>query len=294
MARINRTIELLGQGQPVYYTGTGELTYENGREQAGTWSDFLMVDFEHHAFDIKGLAEFMRGLVDGGPTRSGHRTPAILSTLPSNCKSREEVLANAWQIRHVLSAGVHGILHTHARDPEAVRAFVEQCRYPFQPASAGLGQGQRGAGGQGWPAQVWGVTPQEYLRLADPWPLNPNGELLLGLKIEDQECVAAAGEVARIPGIAFAEWGPGDMGMSYGYPDAHDPPYPPEMERARRIVKEACDRAGLAFLSSWNDPAKSLEENLRFLLDWGVRIIAGGGQEQAALGRRLTQRQMLV
>lgn len=294
MARINRIIELLEQNQPVYYTGAGELTYENGQKQARTWADFLMVDFEHHAFDTKGLAEFMRGLVEGGPTRSGHRTPAIISTLPSNCKTREEVLANAWQIRHVLSAGVHGILHTHARDPEAVRAFVAQCRYPFQPASADLGQGQRGAGGQGWPAHIWGVSPQEYLRIADPWPLNPKGELLLGLKIEDRECVAVAEGVARVPGIAFAEWGPGDMGMSYGYPDGHDPPYPPEMERARKIVKEACDRAGLAFLSSWNDPSKSLEENLRFLLDWGVKIIAGGGQEQAALGRQLTRRQMPV
>lgn len=294
MARINRAIELLEQGQPVYYTGAGELTYEKGREQAGTWADFLMVDFEHHAFDIKGLAAFMCGLVDGGPTRSGHRTPAVISTLPSNCKTREEVLANAWQVRHVLSAGVHGILHTHARDAEAVRAFVAQCRYPFQPASADLEPGQRGAGGQGWPAQIWGVSPQEYVRIADPWPLNPSGELLLGLKIEDRECAAVAGQVARVPGIAFAEWGPGDMGMSYGYPDAHDPPYPPEMERARKIVKEACDSAELAFLSSWNDHAKSLEENLRFLLDWGVKIIAGGGQEQAALGRQLTQRQMPV
>ena len=30
MARINRVIELLEQGQPVYYTGAGELTEDHG------------------------------------------------------------------------------------------------------------------------------------------------------------------------------------------------------------------------------------------------------------------------
>ncbi len=32
--RINRAIELLEQGQPIYSTGAGELSYENGRAMA--------------------------------------------------------------------------------------------------------------------------------------------------------------------------------------------------------------------------------------------------------------------
>lgn len=296
MARINRVIELLEQGQPVYYTGTGELTYENGKKQAGTWADFLITDFEHHAFDVVGLTAFMRGLVDGGPTRSGHRIPTVISTLPSNARTRDEVWANAWQIRHVLSTGVHGILHTHARQADAVQAFVEACRYPFQTLGVGkgLGQGQRGAGGQARPAEIWGMTAQEYVKKADPWPLNPEGELLLGLKLEDRECVANADYITQVPGLAFAEWGPGDMGMSYGYEDAHDPPYPEELENARNTIKTACDNGGLRFLSSWNDRSKTMEENLKFVLDWGVKIISGGGEEQAKIGRRLTNRTMPV
>ncbi|MBM3957502.1 MAG: hypothetical protein FJ313_05570 [Gemmatimonadetes bacterium] len=299
MPRINRAIELLEQGQPVYQAGAGELTYENGRRMAGTWADVLMVEFEHHPFDVVGLAAFMRGLLDGGPTRSGHRTPAVIATLPSNAKTRDEVLANAWQIRHVLSAGVHGILHTHARCPEAVRAFVEQCRYPFQTrgvGEGGLGKGQRGAGGQTEPAAIWGVEPPEYVCIADPWPLNPAGELMLGLKIEDRECLQNAGAVAAVPGIAFAEWGPGDMGMSHGYPDRHDPPYPPEMEAALETVLRACRRAGLAFLCSWNDPAMTLEQRMKRLLDMGVMMPGGGrdGEAIAEIGRRMTGRRMPV
>ena len=299
MPRINRAIELLEQGQPLYPTSAGELTYENGEHMAGTWADIVMVEFEHHPFDTVGLSRFMRGLAAAGPTRSGHRTPAVIATLPSNAKTKDEVLANAWQIRHVLSTGVHGILHTHTRRPDAVRAFVEQCRYPFQTIGVGddgLDQGQRGAGGQMEPAAIWGVEPHEYTQIADPWPLNPEGELMLGLKIEDRECLENAGALAAVPGISFAEWGPGDMGMSLGFPDRHDPPYPPVMEDARNAVKAACDDAGLAFLCGWIDPSMTLEERVRHLLGMGVRIVGGGpdSEEMAAIGRRITQRTMPV
>ena len=290
--RINRSIELLEQGEYLYYTGPGELSYENGKKQTNTWADFLLVDFEHSPFDIKGLRLFLQGLVDGGPTRSGHRLPPVIVTLPSNAKTVDEVRSNSWQIRQVLASGCMGVLHTHARQANAVQAFVEECRYPFQEAGlgGGLQQGQRGAGGQGFAAGIWGLTPQEYTKLADPWPLNPDGELLLGLKIEDREGAANARYIANVPGIAFAEWGPGDMGMSFGHSDAHDPPYPAEVASARNIVKFACDRAGVAFLSSWNDPSLDTEAQVRFLMDWGVRIISGGGEEQANIGRKISRK----
>ena len=62
MARINKCIELLEQGQPIYATGSGELSYENGKEMSQTWADMLLVEFEHHPFDTVGLAKFMQGL----------------------------------------------------------------------------------------------------------------------------------------------------------------------------------------------------------------------------------------
>ena len=92
------------------------------------------------------------------------------------------------------------------------------------------------------------------MRRADPWPLNADGELMLGLKIEDRHCLPDADAIAGTPGIAFAEWGPGDMGLSFGDPDLHDPPYTPQMDEARNIVKSACDKAGIAFLCSWGGP----------------------------------------
>ena len=50
----------------------------------------------------------------------------------------------------------------------------------------------------------------------------------------------------------------------------------------------------VSFLSSWNDPSLDAEGRLRFLMDWGIRIISGGGEEQAKRGRAITGRQMPV
>src|SRR5438128_7847007 len=140
--RINRAIELLEQGQPIFYTGAHsgvELTYEAGRAMARTWADYINVGMEHGAFDMAGLDNFMRGLVDGGPTNSGHRTPAVIVELPVNGTSEAAIRYNAWQFRQILARGVHGLLLCHAENPGAVKAFVESSRFP--PHTLGVGEG---------------------------------------------------------------------------------------------------------------------------------------------------------
>ena len=124
MPRVNKAIELLEQGQPIYYETVAGRGYEAGKAAAQTWADYINYDFEHSPFDMTVLRAYMQGLVDGGPTKSGHRTPAVVVALPVTGTSEATVRANAWQIVHVLSAGVHGILLCHAEDPAGVRAFV--------------------------------------------------------------------------------------------------------------------------------------------------------------------------
>ncbi len=294
--RINKCIDLLEQGQPFYHHGAPELSYDAGRELAQTWADMILIDFEHHHFDVGGLAKFMKGLKDGGPTPSGHPTPTVIASLPHNAISVEEVKYNAWQMRHALSTGIHGLLHTHARDPEAVKWFVAACRYPFHTiASDVIPEGLRGGGGQRQPAEIWGVDPRTYVQIADPWPMNPEGELMLGLKIEDRHCLANADATAAVPGISFAEWGPGDMGMSFGDPDAHDPPYPDFMDDARNTVKAALDKQGIPFYCSWNDDSMTEFEIVDFLLDeMGSKMIGTHNKEVAEYGRAKTGRTMAV
>ena len=285
--RTNRAIELLQEGQPIYYTGLNSLSYEAGVEAAQTWADYLMVEMEHGLYNVPGLHQFMHGLAEGGPTRSGHRTPTVITTLPAEGTNESVMRANAWMVKQVLACGVHGILLCHAEDPGAVRAFVEAARYPFQSVGVGdgLGQGRRGNGGQGNASSIWGMTGQEYQTKADVWPLNPEGELMLGLKIENRRALENAEASAGVPGIAFAEWGPGDMGFSFGLPDAHDPPYTVEMAGAQARVKNACESAGVAFLDGANP------ENVAQRIDEGVKILSAG-EETAEIGRKHTNRTM--
>src|SRR5438132_14410512 len=97
--RINRAIDLLSQGQPIYYTGSHsgtEGSFEQGKKDAQTYADYISYDMEHAPYDIKGLAEYMQGLAAGGPTKSGHRTPAVIVNVPVNGLYEVTVRAHAW------------------------------------------------------------------------------------------------------------------------------------------------------------------------------------------------------
>lgn len=290
--RVNKAVELLAQGQPVYFQHVTPAmrSYEAGKAAAQTWADYLYYDLEHTPFDMGRLSDFMHGLVDGGPTRSGHRTPAVVVVLPTDGTDEQVVRANAWMVKHVLTTGVHGIMLPHAETAGAVRAFVEAARYPFQTQGVGdgLGPGRRGDGGQTYAAGVWGVSTNEYFATADPWPLNPRGELLLGLKVENIRAVANVEESTRVPGIAFAECGAGDMGMSLGYPDQHDKTdLPADLLAARGRVIDACAAAGVLFLGQVT--ANTVVERLAA----GVMIGSGPhAREASEVGRPHTRRTM--
>lgn len=290
--RINRAIELLEADQALYYDGphTGHvLTYEQGHKDAGTWADYINVGMEHGAFDMTGLAEYMRGLIDGGPTPSGHRTPPIIVEPPVNGTDGPNVAFNAWQFRQLLARGVHGILLCQAENADAVREFVRACRFPHHKAGTDkIGIGSRGRGSEPTAAPVWGIDQMEYFERAEPWPLSPNGELLLGVKIESPTGVANCEEILAVPGLGFAEMGPGDLGLSLGYTVVQRRPYPPVMEEARSKVFAACRKNKLAFLEN------ATVANIGERLDEGIRVISGHNPEVAKAGRAHQKRTMPV
>jgi 4-hydroxy-2-oxoheptanedioate aldolase len=260
----------------------------------------------------------MRGLVDGGPTRSGHRTPAVIVEAPVNGTDEPNVRFNSWQFRQILARGVHGILLCQAESADAVRTFVAACRYPHQEAGvdparptpvdrlrgaptpppgpgrdAGtdgarpwLAVGMRGRGSEGSSAPIWGLSGEEYMSRCDPWPLNPNGDLLLGVKLESPEGVAHCEEILAVPGLGFAEMGPGDLGLSLGYVSVPRDPYPAEMAEARQRIFAACRKFGVAFLEG------AAPNTVAGKIDEGVRVIAGSREETARLGRAHSGRTM--
>ena len=251
----------------------------------------------------------MGGLVEGGPTRSGHHTPAIIVEAPVNGTDAANVRFNAWQFRQILGRGVRGILLCQAESAGAVRAFVESCRYPHhsagvdpnlpspiermhgatrEAASGRLGLGTRGRGSEMTAARVWGLSPEEYMACCDPWPLSPRGELLLGVKLESPEGIANCEEIIAVPGLGFAEMGPGDLGLSLGYVTVPRDPYPQEMRQARERVFAACRKHHVDFLET------ATPESIIAKLDGGVRVIAGQSEESAIIGRAHQKRTMPV
>ncbi len=151
-----------------------------------------------------------------------------------------------------------------------------------------LGIGTRGRGSEATAAPVWGLPSDAYMNLCDPWPLNPAGELLLGVKLESPEGIAQADAICAVPGLGFAEMGPGDLSLALGSVRLLRDPYPPVMQAARDRVFGACRRNGLAFLEGCT------LANITARLDEGVRVISGHGEEMARIGRVHQGRRMLV
>ena len=179
----------------------------------------------------------------------------------------------------VLATGVHGILLCHATTAGAVRAFVEAVRYPNREqgvGKAGLQEGRRGAHGAATASAIWGISGEQYLRKADTWPLNPEGELLLGVKIEDKYALPNVEEILKVPGIAFGEGGPGDMALSLGFKQG-DPRMKPIQDKmfaaakAQKVFWLGIDR-------------NNVEESIK------AGHMIGSGEETAAAGRKLTKR----
>ena len=90
------------------------------------------------------------------------------------------------------------------RAPYARSSKQSACRFTSRVLITGLAKAAEVSHGAPTAAQIWGVSQQEYLDKADAWPLNPNGELLLGLKLEGIHALANAEENLKVPGIAFA------------------------------------------------------------------------------------------
>lgn len=298
--RHNKCIELLEEGQPIYYTGADPRKpgYDQGKALAGTQADMINWEMEHGTFDIANLRDFMQGLVDAGPTRSGHRFPTVLVSMPVLGYSAEMVMANSWVIQQILSTGVNALTLCHTRDPKAVAPYLAAARYPFDYPGVPKQklEGMRGSGSQILPARMWGVPVPTYFNLADVWPLNPKGEIMLGVKVEDKHGLAVCEQILKQPGIAFTEGGGGDMQMSLdGLPPPGPPPpgdgeqhFSPAVQAAQTRVLNAAKAGKVRFLHA------ATRNTIKEWIDRGAMVIESGNAEVMRIGREYTKRTMPV
>jgi 4-hydroxy-2-oxoheptanedioate aldolase len=295
--RVNKVIELWEDGQPAYYTNSGMRpgtdAYAQGKKMAKTYADMILYGLEHGPLDFTDFVNFMCGLKDGGPTKSGHLTPTVIVELPFIGLNEQYALANSWVITNLLDLGAHGFHVCHARDPKAMEVYCQMAArysfdYPDTPKVPRQGLGLRG---QAAPlaSNLWGVSDAKYLHIADVWPLNPRGEILVGCKIEDKFANANMAETLATKGLAFAEWGQSDQTQSLfglaAYPEER-------VGRAQRDPKEA------AVINDIADKVRGYcrKNNVRIMggsIKEGAMFLAGS-EASAIAGREMTRRKMPV
>ena len=104
-----------------------------------------------------------------------------------------------------LNAGHVGVMLQEVESADEVRAGLAAMRF----AAKG---GTRPNDGVGLAAAYWKLTEAEYREKADPWPLNPRGELVLWAIVESKKGIANIREIAQVPGLTVIVVGAGTLG----------------------------------------------------------------------------------
>ena len=225
--------------------------------------DFILIDMEHQPYDIVGLRNFLLAL-------NSKREVAIKGNLQPNLVTLVRIPGEGDQpvhamIKQVLDVGVHGVVVPHVRSARQAEKIVSACRYP-QPGDSAYPTPAGTRGASPWLASyLWGLSLKEYVARADLWPLNPEGDLLAVIMIEDAEGVANLEDILKVKGIGAVIFGPYDYSFSCGHPGetAH-----PQVLQAWDKVKRICDRNDVPLIG-FATPAnigEKLAENYRILL----------------------------
>ena len=137
------------------------LTYDQGRNDAKTWADYINVGMEHGAFDMTGLEEYMRGLLDGGPTRSGH--------LHADGDRRGAGQRHRRAERRLQRLAVppdpgarrprHPALPGRDRPMRSASSCAPAASRITRPAPTSSGSARRGRGSEPTAAPIWGLDP---------------------------------------------------------------------------------------------------------------------------------------
>jgi 4-hydroxy-2-oxoheptanedioate aldolase len=209
--RLNGVIRALEQGRPAITTFSPP---EIGMAQAinGAPYDAVVFEMEHNPFDVQLLRNCMQYMLDRRQIlESGSIAPAVtpMVRIPVNGGEMNQYIA-----KQVLDMGVYGIVWPHVSTVEEARNAVVACRYPRPPSAPYYEPpGQRGDAPK-HAAPYWGLTQQEYYKRADVWPLNPRGEILVGIQCEEVRGIENLPKILEeVPGIGFVLIGEGDLSL---------------------------------------------------------------------------------
>jgi 4-hydroxy-2-oxoheptanedioate aldolase len=243
-ARSNRLIEALAAGKTAI---TGD-----------TWA---FLDREHRPYVIEELQATLNKMF-ANKNEKGQVAITPIVRLPMY---GDEIAG--WAIKQVLERGAMGIVIPRVETGRDVRRAVSEMRYPPQQGAKVLEPiGRRGCGCGG--GAGWGIKGDDYMKVADVWPLNPDGELFFMPMIETELAVKNINEILDTPGLGGPLIGPSDLSMSMGYGPRNPAARAPKVEEAIATVARACTaKKKICGMVTWNEAETQeyLKAGFRFI-----------------------------
>ena len=231
---LNPVIEKLAAGKPFFGVQTGDLSLENARSLARADFDYVYLEMEHGPMDFEGLHHFTVGMLDKATIlKKGNAQPNVAIFARFAPYGREQA---QWFVKQALDIGLMGVIFNGIDNREQALLAVRNMRYPQQrsskyPEPPGL-RGYAPGGAVWW----WGISEAEYVRRADLWPLNPDGDLLAIMMIETSEGLKNADAIASVPGVGAIFVGAGaDLSQYLGVARNSA-----ELEQGFQTILKAC------------------------------------------------------
>jgi len=272
--RLNGVIKAFESGKRAFTTfAAPEVSIAQAVNQAPY--DAVVFELEHNPYDIKALQICMQFMLDRRQiATSGSIAPAVtpMVRIPANGSEMNQYLA-----KQVLDLGVYGVIWPHVSSVDEARNAVASCRYARPPGAAHFEPaGQRGDGPKYAPS-YWGLTQAQYYGRADVWPLNPQGEILVGIMCEEVRAIKALPDMlSKVPGIGLVLIGEGDLSQDLGFPRQYDHP---AVVSAIRDILEICKSHNVPCGHPHVD-----DKNVDVVLEMGFRwLMASPTQSHSAL-----------
>ena len=239
VGHVNSVVDKLTHGEGVFGVSTYDLSLENARALARADIDYVYVDMEHGPMDFAALQTFLLGMIDKAAVlESGSVRQKVTALARFAPYGREQA---QWAVKQALDIGLMGIIFPSIETREQALNAIRAMRYPQRRGSSYVEpRGLRGSGPAA-AAWFWGLLTADYVRHADLWPLNPQGDLLAIMMIESAEGLRNVDAIAAVPGVAGFYIGPSDLSNSLGVP-RNDP----EVEQAIQIIVNACETHNIA------------------------------------------------
>lgn len=283
LPRLNSIIRALEQGQPTFTT-FAQAEIETAVALGASKFDGVVYEMEHNFWDPRALRDCLQYMLNRRQiAQSGSLAPAVtpMVRIPPNGGE-----LNQWLAKQALDLGVYGVIWPHISTVEQAYNAVAACRYPRLKAAPRYEPAGIRGDGPTTAVRYWGLTQQEYYARADVWPLHPQGEILVGLMIEDTEGIAnLPAMLKQVPGIGFILIGEGDLSQELGYPRQYEHPQVlAAMAEVVRVCKEHKVAVGHPHVDATN-VERILGEGYTFLMAAPVRSFAALDKGRQLAGR---------